>query len=413
MSRHFSFQLIRYIFVRMKTLERLRIAEVGNGMKIVADIPDELIDKAETLKEGIVEAQVENNQIIVELANPKAGQEQQRAIRYALAGFILTFIIAAAFFSTAQIKLVGMTGAHSITQLTIYLGVVFGSLGFSYVVIRAQIKRYTHMNPFNLLTVILAYTMLGFVGIATLTKAVSSAFAGAQLDPYTASVVIAALVSVMNYVMIIAGHNINFKVIIRVLSATLLGGVLFTMITNGSAGWWQHNFSYLGTNRVGNGWIFNFTLIFSGFIMITLLDYLFSLLGASWSSNRGLFITRILFSLTATSLALVGVIPNNRGWQHEVHDFFAQSLVVLIIMMIIFIRWLVPKLNQEFLLVSYLMGISLVVAEVLFQGIHYLTLMSFELLSSGIAFAWLILLLQNMETMATRIKRSVTVKIEV
>jgi hypothetical membrane protein len=263
----------------------------------------------------------------------------------------------------------------------------------------------------NLVTLTLAYGVLGFVGLALFLRVGSSAFAGARLDIYTTSATIGGIVAMMSYVMVQAAQNLRFQMIISVLIATLVGGVVMSMVTNGRVGWWQHNFSYLGTDKVGNGWIFNFSLIFSAAIMLALLDYLFTWLGASWRNNRRLFTLRILFSLSSITLGAVGAFPNNPGWLHTVHDFIAQLLVLWVLIMIVAVRWLVPKVSTEFLVTSYTIAGLLVLSELLFQKFDYLSLTAFELIAFGLAFSWMILLLQNLRGLAADRTQTYTIRI--
>jgi hypothetical protein len=79
---------------------------------------------------------------------------------------------------------------------------------------------------------------------------------------------------------------------------------------------------------------------------------------------------------------------------HIVHNHLAQMLVVWILLMIGAIRWLLPQAGSEFLLMSYSIAGGLVAVEILFEGLHYLSLTAFELIAFGLAFTWLILLLQ-------------------
>lgn len=369
-------------------------------MKIIADLPAELVQQLE-LKDGkyATSIRLENNNLIFAAANHLAAAKQQRALRFAIISAIIAMLIAMTTFNYDGLTLIRMKGGYSISQMAIYLGVGMAFIGFGYYAIKAKLKKQLMVHWMNLCTLILAYTTISFVAVSLFMWAVTSAFAGARLDIYTASAIVGLFVAGLSFTIVMLAQNISFSQIITVMIMTLFGGILFTMITNGSAGWWEHNFSYLGTQGVGDGWIFNFTLIFSALIMLALIDYIFSELGASFSKHRSLFFLRILFSLTALTLAGVGAIPNNRGWMHIVHDYLAQGLGLWILVMIVLIKWLIPSLTREFLLISYLIGGGLILSEFLFQGIHYLSLTGFELLSFGLAFSWIILLLQNLQEM--------------
>ena len=63
--------------------------------------------------------------------------------------------------------------------------------------------------------------------------------------------------------------------------------------------------------------------------------------------------------------------------------------------MMISVNWLLPKTSKEFNLVSVGAGIALVATSIGFYGIHYLSLTAFELIAFMLAFAWILILLQN------------------
>lgn len=384
----------------------------GMIMRITADLSEELVEKlGVTTGEFETNARFENNALIFSGAERVNEEKQQRSIRFAIGSAVIAAIISLIIFSTNNLNLIKMTGGYSITQLAIYIGVSLSFIGFGYYAIQAKRKGQLNVHWLNIVTLTLAYTVISFIGLSLLMWAVTSAFAGARLDIYTASVIVGLFVAVATFGIITVAQTISFSQIITALIATLVCGIMFTMITNGSAGWWEHNFSYLGTKGVGDSWIFNFTLIFSALIMLALIDYIFSELDASFSKQRRLFFLRILFSLTAITLGGVGAIPNYQGWMHVVHDNLAQMLGLWILIMIVCIRWLIPTLTREFLLTSYLLGGGLILSEFLFQGIHYLSLTAFELVSFGIAFSWIILLLQNLQGMFIKRQGQVILKI--
>lgn len=117
--------------------------------------------------------------------------------------------------------------------------------------------------------------------------------------------------------------------------------------------------------------------------------------------NTGLMILRVLMTITALSLAGVGIFPNNKDtYWHILHDKSANMLVYMIVIMIIGLRWLLPNVKKEFLTISYGIAALLVVADVLFQNVGYLSLTAFELIAFILAFAWILLLFQNLQSLS-------------
>jgi hypothetical membrane protein len=380
--------------------------------KLTVEMPDEAYERLNVQNQTELEAVVEGGKIIFATQNEAEKHDQRLTLRYAMAAGVLGFIIALMNFLIQKEVTVPMTGGDSLTQVTIYIGMTLGMIGFIWMSVRLKLQKRLAVGWPNLFTLTLAYGVIGFVGLALFLRVSSSAFAGARLDIYTTSAVIGTLVAGMAYIMVGAAQNLRFQMIISVLIATLVGGVVMSMVTNGRVGWWQHNFSYLGTDKVGNGWLFNFSLIFSALIMLALLDYLFTWLDAGPRNHPRLFTLRILFSLSSLTLGAVGVFPNNPGWLHQVHDFIAQLLVLWILVMIVAVKWLVPHMSAEFLITSYGIAGALVVSEFLFQKFHYLSLTAFELIAFGLAFTWMILLLQNLRRLATESTQTFMVKID-
>jgi len=174
--------------------------------------------------------------------------------------------------------------------------------------------------------------------------------------------------------------------------------VVIAMAVNNQKYWWQHNLSFLGTNGAASGWQFNATLIFSALLMIALIDYLFVRLHEVFPKSRQLLVLRVLLTLTALDLGMVGVFPNNAN-SHALHDQVAVLLVYFIIALIVGVRWLLPDITKDFLYLSDGVGVALVVAALLFQVFGYFSLTAFEMMAFVLAFGWLLMLLDRIEAL--------------
>jgi len=359
----------------------------------------------EVIKQGGIKADTEVAAIFnhgtITFSNLDTDRHDERTIiRYFAFTAILSGILALLNFMFQKTTQVPLSGANSIAQISIYLGIFFGCAGFLYTVIKHRNAQQWHLRWRHIFTLTMAYGILCFAVIAIFFQIFSRAFIGLHLDHYTSAIIIGLIVGICSYVLMTASRNINFSTITAVLIATLFGGILFSMLTSGQPDWWQFNFSYLGTQNVKNAMYFNFTLIFSGLIMLTLVDYLFTSLDASPTHNRRLFALRILFSLLAITLGGVGLFPNNPGWTHTVHDYFAQTLVLIVLLMIVGAKWFLPKADAEFIYMSYTIGIALVVVTIFFQHLHFMSLTGFEIVACALAFIWLILLLSHLSSIA-------------
>lgn len=292
-----------------------------------------------------------------------------------------------------------LVGPKSTASIVILLGVLSGMINFTYFFTESKRGRVNSLAQKiywrNFPTVLISYTLLIIVALLLLFKILGQLFAGASFDIYTSTVIGTLLVAIINYIMVSTAKMLTPTTLIKSLTYIILGGVAVAMLTNQDQQWWLYNLSFLGTPEASNSWQFNITLIFSALIMIALIDYLFVMLYEGQGKTKNLIILKFLLILTALSLGGVGFFPYNDSlFSQSMHNRVAGGLVYLFIVLIIAIRWLLPGVSKHFLKISYGAGVALVVAVVLFQGINYLSLTAFELISFVLAFSWLLLLLQ-------------------
>ncbi len=297
-----------------------------------------------------------------------------------------------------------LTGTLSIASLVITLGMFSGICVFSFFFVKGKRQSSNHPTqniywrnfPTILLSfaIILAFVLSGFFWL------VGILFKNASFDVLTATFIFFLFTSVINYFMIYFATSISSTMIITLLVSVILGGLLFSMLTNADYLWWQHNFSFLGTQKAVNSWQFNITLMMSALLMIALIDYLFVSLRQSFPNNKRLLILRVLLTVTAITLGAVGFFPNDGGDLHIIHTKAASWLVYLVIILIFSVRWLLPQVTKEFLFISYGMGGVLFICNILFANIHYLSLTAFELIAFIMAFSWILLLLQNLRKLS-------------
>ena len=81
-----------------------------------------------------------------------------------------------------------------------------------------------------------------------------------------------------------------------------------------------------------------------------------------------------------------------------------------IIILIVGIRWLLPRIPSAFLQMSYSVGAILVTAEVLFKFVGYLSLTAYEIIGFTLAFGWVVLLLQFLQELVDKGTRVFYVK---
>ncbi|BAP84663.1 hypothetical protein LOOC260_100840 [Paucilactobacillus hokkaidonensis JCM 18461] len=292
-----------------------------------------------------------------------------------------------------QIKLSGTT---SIATAVIFLGLITGTILFIIFFIKNRnTVNSTLRNVYwrNFPTIVLSFTLILFFALLGIFWIFGLIFTGASFDRFTATLIFLVFNSVINYMMILAAQTISSVMLTTLFTIVISSGVIISMASNSQQRWWQHNLSFLGTNLASNSWQFNFTLVFSALIMVVLIDYLFVALQANYPRSRQLTTLRVILTLTAIDLGAVGAFPNNASF-HVLHDQLSKVLIYAIILLIVGIKWLLPDVTKEFLTTSYLIGATLILIDVLFQFVGYLSLTAFELIGFILAFGWILLLFQ-------------------
>jgi hypothetical protein len=340
---------------------------------------------------------------------------ERQALRWGIFSALISAAIAGAWFLGNGVSAVPITGDLSIARASVYLGVVACVMLFVYYY-RAG-ERWMNQNakqPLpkkwvfwrDSLTLAFAYGLVVLATMALAAFVFSNAFIGLELDPYSSALLVGVAVGVSAYVVTNLAFTVSVNRILAVLGIVLVGGVLFAMVTNGQADWWQVHFSYLGMAQSEAAKAFNFTLIFSGLVMLSLTENLFNALAPAFEGGESKMRFNVIkgaFVFIAIALACVGIFPFVEGSiKATLHNASAYGMVLGFLFLISTLRWTSPRLSPEFFILSYIMGGSLIVCFILFNFVGYLNLTAFELLSFGISFTWLMLYLRNLSQLSER-----------
>lgn len=137
----------------------------------------------------------------------------------------------------------------------------------------------------------------------------STLFVNLYLDLYLSTLLAFIVFALVHYLMIHFVLILSPSVMTKLLVFVVLGGVVIAMLTNNQEEWWQVHLSFLGSNQATSSWQFNSTLILSALLMIALVDYIFIGLNEQFPKHLGASILRILLTITAISLGMVGYFP--------------------------------------------------------------------------------------------------------
>ena len=315
---------------------------------------------------------------------------------------------------TNHLHLVPLSGYNSIAAASIILSALCGTFLFAVTFIVQKIKEKGPAKAFtwrSLPPLIVACAMIIVFIMLALYWLFGELFKGLQLDIYTSTVLVFIAVAMVDYLMINLAMTISPGIITNLMTIMIVGGVGFSMLTNSTKDWWKHNFSFLGTAKNSTHLSFNITLVFSGLLLMILVDYLFVNLNRKYKGWK-INILRGLLSALGVCMACIGLFPNNPQF-HILHDRISMWLVYLLLILIITVRWLLPEVTKEFLKVSYIIGAVMSIDYIVFKAFTYLSLTAFELIAFILAFGWVLLVLQYIENLVKNNVRIFPVTIKV
>ncbi|GFH41771.1 ABC transporter permease [Lactococcus hodotermopsidis] len=377
-------------------------------MKKYIELPEEIarqLTEEVAGKENALILETRDDKFVIKLTDNVSGSRQNFSLHRLLIPSLLSWFAALiAFIMTKQEQII-LTGDEIVTvgNVTLAFGAVTGFFSFLVAYIKSQhikLKRHWLTKLRETLTLTVTYTLVILAIAAIIFYVMRHTFNGVSFDPVTASLFVLVFSAIMNYFMISAAVSVRVSDLINMLFTTSIGGIFLAMAMNSQKDWWQINFSFLGTARATDNWQFNFTLVFSALILLTITDYLFSEFSRSSYYTAKARVVRFFYYLLALLIACVGIFPANIGsWTRLVHNWAAYGIVMSIGVLILLLKWLLPDISKEFMIVSAVTMGLLILAAILFKGVHYLSLTFFEIISFAIAFVWLVMLINTMQEM--------------
>lgn len=332
------------------------------------------------------------------------------------------FLIPAALFSLQVFAycnsrgqwLVPLNGQRSIATYASVVGIISGVLTFATHFITQKIHNHGAAKDFHwraILPLVIAVGMILAISFVMSFWLLDRIFHGAAFDIYTATVFVFLIDAAVNYLMINLAITISPVIVTNLMTIMVIGGVVGSMMTNNHTDWWKYNFSYLGTQKSSANLEFNVTLIFSALLMMALIDYLFVNLHRKYKQRGVLVLELLLYGLAAT-LAGIGLFPNNPEF-HVLHDRISMWLIYFMLIMIVFIKRLLPECSKQFQRLSYIIGGVIAADYIVFKATNYLSLTAFELSSFALAFSWILLLFQNIEALTELGEQIFAIEVEV
>ncbi|MFC3931940.1 permease [Streptococcus dentapri] len=380
--------------------------------KINISPPKEVVDQLSIQDGQQLPAILDTKRLLIERREVKEAHELPSWT------FFLTTGLAALFFylitTVEGVNQVNLTGDYSIMFFVLVLAGLLGVIFFS---IHFVLNRKLFLGEFDgrvfwrmfpiILASFIAIMLTVLLGFSWLLGQV---FNSASFDRITSTIIFAVMTYAFIFLASQLAKQIRASWLTSLFTVIISSGVLISMAANGSRQWWQTNLSFLGTDDASASWGFNLTLILSGFILLALVDYLFVALRQRYGKSWRLLILRILLSLLSLDLAAVGYFPNNIN-SHAIHIDVSNYLVYIIIILVFGVRWLLPNITRDFLIMSYVIGASLVFLATAFRVVHYLSLTAFEMSAFVLAFTWLASLINRLEVLLMPEKKIIYISV--
>ena len=223
-------------------------------------------------------------------------------------------------------------------------------------------------------------------------------FAGLRVDALTATTLLSVAVAVATYFMQASGSTITAYRVSSLLSIFIVTGILASMITAPDHEWWKRNFSDLGTMEGFSGFAFNFTLIATGSLVVTLADYVTADI-RRWALHHGSY-NRVRVGVLGWSLvglglclACVGIFPVDRFL--ALHNAVATGMVLIFVWLVLGVHRLVPGFPVTFFLLGYSFLVAIVVVTILFFPVGYYNLTALELVAAAAILGWVVILIRT------------------
>lgn len=294
---------------------------------------------------------------------------------------------------------------RSIGEVAAFSGATLAALGFCFVVLRhrgeilpwfREVRRTRRLLDLVGLTVMVG--ALTFLAVGGLFAVFQDAFRQVQLDPWAGSLLVALACAASTYLAAGSAGSLNTESLALLVAGFLVVGALASALNAADELWWQEHFSALGTASDLSGWAFNFTLILTGLVVMTLADFLThdmrvwadSVGAARWRVN----VVRLGVAIMGAMLGMVGVIPVHVSlfW----HNFVTYVAIGAFVVLLVGVPILFPSLSRGFIVVTVVIAAALAATIVMHNVIPYLNTTAFEIISVSTVFVWLVLFIRTL-----------------
>jgi hypothetical membrane protein len=241
----------------------------------------------------------------------------------------------------------------------------------------------------------LALTLAAICWLLTIVGfyVVQAAFVGVTLDQWASAALVGLTGGVAGYFAYLTAARLTTARLASILAVFMAAGGLASMITAPNPYWWQIHFSSLGGGHSASAFAFNATLLVGGLVIVGLSDFVASDLEKLKRPGLNARAIRWILAIMGLMLAGVGVFPYDT--RLGLHNLCATGLSVTFIVLVSRLHKLAPGFPKPFYGFAYSLVAALLVGAWLYLGVGYLNLTTFELLATGLIFAWLLVFVRN------------------
>jgi hypothetical protein len=343
------------------------------------------------------------------------GQYTERmALRLAVpAGLLLFIVILLANRNRNPVPMVGDWQAFGrlFVIWIIPLSLITGAFGYI-LGIRAWNERVAPHRQrdwrWGVLPIALAYSILLSAMAMAAVRVAAAGFQQLYLDKFQGALLAGAVGAALLFWMVKQVMNITVNKLLQTTIILITGGVYLTMMAIDDPLWWQQSFSHLGTLESNTSTIFNSTLVFSGILFLVWLPYLMAdlqvLVRHGYTSEYNATLFKAAFIVLSIGIMVVGLVQYGvTPLSSFTHNAAAYTIAAMLILLMLGIRWLVPRLPREVFVTSWLL-VGAVIAALIAAALGYFNTVGLELILFTLGMVWLQFFVRNVQTHAIELE---------
>ncbi|WP_296137250.1 hypothetical protein [uncultured Tessaracoccus sp.] len=238
---------------------------------------------------------------------------------------------------------------------------------------------------------------LTFFCVRAANTVIDAAFVGLRFDVWSGTTFLAFVCAASGYFAASAAGRLTTELLSVLVSAFLVMGAMLSAVNASNHLWWQVHFSQLGMAPDLAGFAFNYTLILTGVVIVTIADFLahdlkrwlFATGQGRWKS----IVVRVGLMVMGAALGGVGLLPVNVS--HAGHILMTYLAVGAFVALALVAPVILRGIPRGFRIVSVATLAFVALLAYLFRGIRYLGTTGFEMLAVSTVLVWMVLFMRT------------------